>query len=494
MRSKSSADSLRARAAALAGAALLCLCACGGRGIDTGSGAAVLPTTDCSSSALKQSVLTTTRDWYLFPDLLPASIDPAQYADPGSFLDALTAAARAQGKDRFFSSTTSIATEDAQLQGQSVGFGVTFVESANPPAVTVGQVFAGSAAADAGLLRGDQILAIGTSSASMQAIADVLASTDGLNAAIGPATSGVARTLRWRNLAGVTVERVVTKRGFALDAVPAQSVRILTAAGGQRVGHLTLRSFVADSNIGIANLAALRSAFATFAAQGVRDVIVDLRYNGGGLVSIAELMMNLVAGDQAGQVAYSTQYNAAHATSGETHRFVRQAETLPTLHVAFVVTDKTASASELVVNGLAPYVQAALIGTRTFGKPVGQLAFDAAACDFRIRLIGFKLLNRNNDSDYYTGLPYAGFTRVGGVACTASDDFTHDPGDPLEGMTAEALRWIAQPAAPCSAGPIADTPTIATAGAASAKAQLPRQDGAVAQSAQPLPYYLPGTY
>jgi C-terminal processing protease CtpA/Prc len=494
MRSKSSADSLPARAAALAGAALLCLCACGGRGIDTGSGAVVLPTTDCSSTALKQTLLTTTRDWYLFPDLLPASVDLAQYADPGALLDALTAAARAQGKDRFFSSTTSIATEDAQLQGQSVGFGVTFVESASPPAVTVGQVFAGSAAAEAGLQRGDQILAIGTSSATLQPIADVLAAPDGLTTAIGPATSGIARTLRWRNLAGTTFERVVTKRGFALDAVPAQAVRILTAPGGQRVGHLTLRSFVADSNIGIANLAALRSAFATFAAQGVRDVIVDLRYNGGGLVSIAELMMNLIAGDQAGQVAYSTQFNAAHAASAETHRFVRQAETLPTMHVAFVVTDKTASASELVINGLAPYVQTALIGTRTYGKPVGQLAFDATACDFRIRLVGFRLLNRNNDSDYYTGLPYAGYTRVGGVACAARDDFTREPGDPLEAMTAEALRWIAQPTAPCSAGSIADTSTSAAAGAASTKTQLPRGGGAAAPSAEPLPYYLPGTY
>lgn len=255
-------------------------------------------------------MLDTTRQWYLFPELLPANPDPAAFATVDDFLNALTAEARAQGKDRLFSSTTSIALENQLLQGQAAGFGFTLLEQAAPAAVAVGQVFAGSPAADAGFTRGDTLLAIGTSETTLQPIAQVLASAGGLDEAIGPSTSGLVRALRWRTLAGLERTATLTKRSFGLDAVPAASVRVLTLANGTRVGHLTLRSFVTDA-LGtgqVADLAALRAAFARFRAEAVHDVVIDLRYNGGGLVSIAALLLDLLAGEQAGQVAFETRY------------------------------------------------------------------------------------------------------------------------------------------------------------------------------------------
>ncbi len=121
------------------------------------------------------------------------------------------------------------------------------------------------------------------------------------------------RALRWRTLAGHVRTATLTKRSFDLDAVPTAGVRILTLPDGRRVGHLSLRSFVSDARSAgeAADLAALRNAFSQFAAKNVRDLIIDLRYNGGGLVSIAELLLNLLAGDRAGQVAFETRYNAA---------------------------------------------------------------------------------------------------------------------------------------------------------------------------------------
>ncbi len=471
---------------------------CGGRGVDTSPtpsspGSTTTAAADCSAPRLNQAVLDTARQWYLFPETLPASIDPAAFATVGAFVDALTARARAEGKDRFFSGTTSIVTENQLLQGSTAGFGFTLLESASPAGVAVAQVFAGSPAAVAGFVRGDSLLAIGTSPASLQSIEQVLGSPGGLTEAIGASTAGIVRTLRWRTRAGATRTETLTKRSFDLDAVPAASVRVLTLGNGTRVGHLTFRSFVSDP-VGsgqAANLAALRNAFAQFAAAGVRDVVIDLRYNGGGLVSIAELLLNLLAGDRAGQVSYETRYNAQQASRLETTRLALQPQTVPVLRVAFVVTERSASASELVANSMAPYARTAIVGSRTFGKPVGQLAFDVAACDFRLRLVAFKSVNRDGDGDYFQGLPYAAFTRAGGVACRASDDLSREPGDPQEAMTAEALAWLGSPTGSCSAGAIAseaDALAADPAGTARATAPLP------ASAPGLLQYYLPGTF
>ena len=473
------------RALAALSCALLVV-ACGGKGIDSAPTAPPSGGADCGNPRLKQFVLDATQSWYLFPELLPASPNPAAYATPGELLDALTARARSEGKDRFFSGITGIAAENALLQGQSAGFGLTFLTRGS--AVLVGQVFENSAASDAGLARGDSLLAVGTTSANMVPIAQILASSGGLSEALGPSTPGTVRVLRWSNLAGTVFEKSITKRSFDLNAVPASGVRVLTRADGSRVGHLTLRSFVADPAASgqPANLVALRNAFAQFGSQGVREVIIDLRYNGGGLVSIAELLLNLLGGDRENQVSYATRLNASKASQQETARFVRQPQTVPTLRVAFIVTGASASASELVVNSMVPYARTAVIGTRTFGKPVGQFAFDVAECDFRVRLVTFKSVNRDGDGDYFLGLPYAAYTNAGGAACAASDDLTRAPGDPLETMTSEALAWLGSPTGACRAGNIAGGgDTLGLEFAEEAAPETPRDL---------LQYYLPGTY
>lgn len=483
------------RRAALVLAAALLVSACGGKGIDTSPTSGLPGATsaaDCSTASLDQAVLNTARQWYLFPETLPPSIDPASYTTVGAFVDALTAQARADGKDRFFSATTSIATETALLQGTTAGFGFTLLESASTGTVSIAQVFAGSAAADAGFVRGDALLEVGSTPTTLVPVAQLLASPGGLNDAIGPSSAGEARTLSWRSADGMVRTATLTKRSFDLDAVPTAGVRILTLPDGRRVGHLSLRSFVSDARSAgeAADLAALRNAFSQFAAKNVRDLIIDLRYNGGGLVSIAELLMNLIAGDRAGQVAFETRYNPLQAARLEVATLALQPQTVPTLRVAFIATDKTASASELVINAVAPYARTAMIGSRSFGKPVGQLAFDVAACDFRLRLVAFRSVNRDGDGDYYLGLPYAGFTRAGGVACRATDDLSRQPGDSAEAMTAEALAWLGSPSGSCSAGAIAAADETGTL----AGTQTRTKTAAPFQAPSPLQDYLPGTY
>jgi hypothetical protein len=129
--------------------------------------------------------------------------------------------------------------------------------------------------------------------------------------------------------------------------------------------------------------------------------------------------------------------------------------------VAFIATGDTASASELVMNVLDAYPKladavtdrrVAIIGDRTYGKPVGQTIHTISACGLALFLVEIRLTNALGNGDYYDGLPdTAGhFT---GPLCPAPDDLTHPLGDPAEGSVKEALTWITTGA--CSPAPAA---------------------------------------
>ncbi|MGQ0836644.1 MAG: S41 family peptidase [Gammaproteobacteria bacterium] len=412
---------------AVSACALLVACGGGGGGQAPPAGGS------CGIPQEKQLVLDATNTFYLFLELLPASIDPAQFATADDLLDAMTATARAQSKDRFFSFLTSISAEQQFFAGaESVGFGIGLKVSADNTRVFVTQVFAGSAAADALFTRSDEILQIGTSQATLVDVATLLAQPNGLNDALGPVQSGVTRVFRV-SLADATEEtRSVTKRAFSLDPVP--QAHTIPRTGLSPVGYVNLRTFVSPAD----NL--LRNAFAQFTQENVRDLIIDLRYNGGGLVSTAEILGSLLA-QQAGAsnaLMHRTQFNARRAAIDVNFR--AEAQAIEPVNIAFLTTSASASASELVINSLSPYANTVIVGARSFGKPVGQEAFDLQGCDTRLRLVTFKSVNRDNFGDYFTGLhPDAGFVDA---FCDAPDDLSRPQGDPAEDMTEVALSWI----------------------------------------------------
>jgi hypothetical protein len=110
------------------------------------------------------------------------------------------------------------------------------------------------------------------------------------------------------------------------------------------------------------------------------------------------------------------------------------------------------------MNTFIPYLgnRSALIGTNTYGKPVGQIAIDQAACDDRLRVIAFALENANHQGAYYDGL--AGFM---GATCRASDDISRPLGDPAEASTRAALDFLAgRSCTPISASASASAPGL----------------------------------
>jgi len=420
------------------------LAACGGGGGSGGGstggvGGAPTPTPStsaCSLSARQDFAKSVLDEWYLFPTLLDNTVNKANHSTVQSYLDALVAPARAQNRDRGFTYITSIAEENAFYNsGSSAGFGFRLAYDTSQNRVFVVETYEGTPALAAGIDRGAELVAIGTSASSLQSVASLMSSggPQAVVNALGPSDPGVTRVLRV-NRGGTLSDITLSKTDFSIDPVSDRYGAKILNDGGKLVGYINLRTF-----IGAPAETDLRNAFASFRAQGVTEVIVDLRYNGGGLVATAELFGDLLAANRVGQVFSKTNFRDSKASNNSTKNFAAQPQAIAATKIAFIGYSGTASASELLANAFIPYLgnNTALIGANTFGKPVGQIALDKAECDDRIRVLAFRTVNAANQGDYYTGLASV-FPRT----CAAPDDITRQLGDPNEAAIKAALDFL----------------------------------------------------
>ena len=424
------------------------LSGCGGGG---GSGTAMTSSTptptstatattagaSCTLADRQAWALAQLQEWYLFPETLPTNVNPANYGTVSDYIDALTANARAQGRDRYFSYLTSIASEDAYYNsGASAGFGFRLTTDAAAQRVFVAESFEKTPALGAGIDRGAEITAIGANGATPRSVQSIIASegTAGITNALGPNTAGTTRVILWKDASG-THSINLAKQDYSLDPVSSRYGAKIITDNGKQVGYLNLRTFISTAD------PALRQAFAQFKTAGVTNVVIDLRYNGGGLVSISELIGDLLgAARSTSDVLDYTTFRPEKAAENTTRFFKPTADSIAPMKLAFIGTAGTASASELTVNAQIPYLHAnaALIGTNTYGKPVGQIALDRPACDDRFRIIAFATQNAARQGNYFTGL-----ASVVEASCQAGDDITHPLGDPAEASTRAALDFIA---------------------------------------------------
>ncbi|MDJ0759407.1 MAG: S41 family peptidase [Woeseiaceae bacterium] len=402
------------------------LTACGGGG----GSSAPEPVADdsCSITGQKQFVLDTMRDVYLWNNLLPADVNIDSFATPGDLLAFLTTF---QPVDRF-SFLRSASDEQAFLEGQFEGFGFSsrFV-AAND--LRLSRVFVDSPAWDGGLRRGQQILLI-----NGRTIADIEAN-EGLGAVFG--LSPLDFTMREPDGNEFTVS--VSQGIVDIDPVP--QFRIIDAGGGRQVGYVELYTFISSAN------AQLDEAFNAFRLAGVNEVVLDLRFNGGGLVSTAELLGDLLGGfNNDGLIFSETLFNADRTpvvcANAENciERFSRRGASVDLSRLAIIASRGTASASELVPNSLEPYVMGdvGVIGTNTFGKPVGQEGF--SFCDQVLRPATFQTVNADGFGDYFDGLP---------VDCAAVDDLNVPVGADEDPNVIAALEYLASGGCPVTAIP-----------------------------------------
>ncbi|KLE34748.1 S41 family peptidase [Aurantiacibacter luteus] len=427
--------------ASLAVIALLAGCGGGGGGGgNTGNVPTPTPsstTAQCSLSAQQDFVRNTLETNYLFPELLDLSVNKASYSDLQSYIDALVAPARAQQRDRFFSYATSIAEETAfQNSGASAGFGFRLRYDTDNRRLFVIETFEGTAALAGNVDRGTEIVGIGTTAANIVSVNSIFASggAAAVSEALGPSTAGTTRVLRIIDQTGATRDVSLTKTDYALDPVSDRYGARIINDGGKQVGYINLRTFsVASAETDLNN------AFAQFRAAGVTELIIDLRYNGGGLIRIAERFADLLGRNLSGQVFEQITFRPSRAADNSVYRFAPNGNSIAPTKIAFITSRSSASASELLINGIKPYVRdIALIGDNTFGKPVGQEAFDLAACDLRFRAVTLEVRNSENFGGYYAGLaPFVPTT------CRAADTLNAQLGDPRETQISVALDFLA---------------------------------------------------
>lgn len=417
-------SSLPFRTAAVAAAVLIAGCG-GGNGPPLPPGGGT-----CSVSDQKAWVQDYFDDWYFWYAISP-NPSPSGYASVGSYFGALLYA----GTDPDFPAdrySNFIPTEDFNRffgDGQTLSYGVRVagleVTGFPDEPLYVRYIDPGSPAATAGLVRGDEVLAInGRSAADLNALGDY--------AALAPFDEGDSVTLELRNAAGAQSTVTLDADVYAITPVPQR--RNTTTVLGRPMGYLQVNDMITQAST------PMSSAFSAFRSAGVEELVLDMRYNGGGLVSIANDLASYVAGNRAsGDVFASLLYNDKRASANDQiFRFGSLASALGVSRVYVLAGERTCSASEQVINGLRPFVDVVTIGDTTCGKPVGFLP--QSYCDTTYSIVNFETANADNEGRYFDGF---------NATCPVAEDFTQPIGgsaDPLLNAAREFADTNACPA------------------------------------------------
>ncbi len=414
----------------------------------------------CSSTTTQNHFLRSwTNELYLWYDEVP-DLDPSTVPDPLDYFDQLrTDALTPSGtyKDRFHFTYDTDEWIALSQSGVSAGYGAQWmILSGVPPReIVVAYTEPNSPASDAGLERGDVIMLVDGVDAingNTQAIVDTL------NDGVFPFDAGETHSFRILKLSGQTVDISMTSEEVTSD--PVQNVKTIGTASGA-VGYLLFNDHIATAE------ADLIDAIETLDAANITDLILDIRYNGGGYLDIASELAYMIAGGTltAGQTFERVTFNDKHPTTnpvtGEalaptpfhstTQGFpgLSAGLALPTLdlpnqRVYVITSSSTCSASEAIINALRGVdFEVYQIGTTTCGKPYGFYPEDN--CDTTYFSIQFQGDNAKGFGDYADGfVPDSTATGTDGdhvPGCEVADDFTRPLGDENEARLAAALAF-----------------------------------------------------
>jgi C-terminal processing protease CtpA/Prc len=324
--------------------------------------------------------------WYLWHEKIP-EVNPDLYDDSNKFLEALMY--KELDKWSFLTDVESYNKLFEKAEYFGFGFSYSFDLNNN---LRVSFVFKNSPMDKAGISRGFKILEINKKTISEINNNNLWGSITGENAA------GVSIPFKFINLKGDTLSKDIIKETVVQNTV---LYRDTIQIGNKIAGYLVFQSFLEPSK------AELDEAFTYFKAFNINYLILDLRYNGGGMMSIANHLGNLIGGTKAtGQIFEKMQFNAQHedenTKSQNTFIFSSLSNSISPEQVVCITSKGTASASESVINGLKPYFKVVLIGNDTHGKPVGMSGFQYN--QDLLFPITFKVVNSKGEGDYFQGL------------------------------------------------------------------------------------------
>jgi carboxyl-terminal processing protease len=411
-----------------------------------------------------------THDLYLWYAEVPYG-DPKRYASAVDYFDDLRTpekTASGKPKDQFHFTYTTPEWIALSRSGIEASYGVqwSLISSTPPRKLVVAFTEPGSPGADAGIDRGAEVLTIDGVNVATSS------DTATLNRGLSPSALGETHTFVVRDR-GATAPRTVTLTSASITSTPVQHVGALPAPHAS-VGYLVFNDHIATAERG------LRDAITALRAAAISELVIDLRYNGGGYLAIAAQLAYMIAGPAAtaGKAFEREVFNDKHtqidpftarpleafpfATTTLGLSTLPAGQPLPALGLkrVFVLTGPgTCSASEAMMNGLAGIdVEVIQIGATTCGKPYGF--FPADNCGITYFSIQFQGVNHKGFGDYADGFVPDGVLK----GCVVADDFSHALGDPAEARLAAALSYMATGRCPSAATSRSRAPLAAVEG------------------------------
>ena len=369
---------------------------------------------------LRDSVYAYSQDIYLWSDNLPtaAIFKPLSYPTADSVMRKVrTYSPFVNGRyqDRW-SFVIDKKTWDNVVSGNSLNTGAEygFVGDAD---LRVKLVYSQSSAGKQGVKRGWKTLKINGTDATRANISQV-------NTELRKASQSVL----FEKPDGTQQTITLTSEAYKSDYVMNPRIFLVN---GNNVGYFAFDSFL-GANSGQDTRNELDKVFADFKANNVTELVLDMRYNGGGYGSVSSYLGSLIAPTSAiGKVFASAVHNKKYTKYNKTDNFKNLANSLKLSRVSIIVAKGTASASEELINGLKPVMNVKLIGSTTHGKPVGYYALPVM--NSYVFPVALKNVNSVGFDDFYQG-----FT----VDKVQTDDLTRDLGDPSEACLKTALDYI----------------------------------------------------
>lgn len=347
-------------------------------------------------------------DIYYWADHTP-TVDINSYSSPEDLMEAL----RVNPPDKW-SYVTTKKEFDAYNSGKYYGFGFNSVFDTDGK-LWIGFAYKNSPLTAKGIGRGWQISTINGTVPTEQNFDEL----------IGENKIGITKTIGFISPTGNAVTYDFTKAEININTVLFDTIYTLNS---KKIGYVVVNGFIEPS------IAEYDACFSKFNSENVAELIVDLRYNGGGIIEVSRHLASLIGGAATnGKVYTNYVYNSRYSYNNSSLGFNNAANALSLSRVTFITTNRTASASELVINGLEPYMEVALIGSSTHGKPVAMPIFRYADFKWVFLPICISLKNANGVGDYFDGL---------NVDIEAIDDYTRKLGDINEASLAAALNYI----------------------------------------------------
>jgi len=367
----------------------------------------------CSVADQNQRFFNYMKTDYFWADQLQDELDPEAFEDVYAVLEELRVA-----EDTYSYILTEEEYESLFVSAEYVGFGFS-QQQVNSDQIKLRFVYQDSPAWDAGMRRGDSLIAIDGVS-----VAELLANGE-YSGVFGESEPGVTREIRWRKPSGEEFTELLSKAVVETNTVMGTQVWTINQ---QPVGYFTLDSFINRTG------SDLNQAFNQFKQQDVQQLVIDVRYNSGGLIRYANQTATQTAGTNVqGKTFVEYRFNQQNQDQNQTLEFnlVDGVQQLDLDSVVILTTGASCSSSELIINSLKPHIDVTVIGNRTCGKPVGQMPNDL--CDKVTFAINFETVNSEGEGRYFDGLA---------PTCQVKDEIVADWGSFQDPITAAARDYI----------------------------------------------------